>query len=59
MTVLFLIVFITILISANCSLHEAVLYSIRMGMLESAKTRKLPLKGLDSVIKYNKILTMI
>ncbi len=40
MTVLVLIVFLTILVSANCSLYEAVLYSSRRGTLESAKTQR-------------------
>jgi len=40
MTILILVVLITIIVSANCSLYEAVLYSTRMGTLESAKTRE-------------------
>ena len=42
MTVLIIVVLITIFISANCSLYEAVLYSTRIGTLESVKaeTRK-------------------
>lgn len=38
MTILIIVVIVTILISANCSLYEAVLYSTRIGTLESAKT---------------------
>jgi len=40
MGVLFLVVFLTILISFQCSLYEATLYSTRMGALESAKGKK-------------------
>ncbi len=40
MTVLFIIVFLTIFVSANCSLYEAVLYSTRIGTLEAAIKRK-------------------
>jgi CBS domain containing-hemolysin-like protein len=40
MTILVLVVLITIIVSANCSLYEAVLYSTRMGTLESVKTRE-------------------
>jgi CBS domain containing-hemolysin-like protein len=39
MTLLIIIVLITILVSANCSLYEAVLYSTRRATLESAKTQ--------------------
>ena len=39
MTILTIIVFITIFISANCSLYEAVLYSTRRATLESAKNQ--------------------
>lgn len=45
MTVLIVVVVVTILISSQCSLYEAVLYSTRMGTLESEKTagkRKVP-----------------
>ncbi|MCP5483872.1 MAG: HlyC/CorC family transporter [Spirochaetales bacterium] len=38
MLVLILVVFLTLFISANCSLYEAVLYSTRTGALESART---------------------
>ncbi len=37
MTVLILIVLISVLVSANCSLYEAILYSTRLGTLEAAK----------------------
>jgi CBS domain containing-hemolysin-like protein len=37
MTILVLVVFITILVSAQCSLYEATLYSTRMGTLEAIK----------------------
>ncbi len=40
MLILLSIVFLTLFISANCSLYEAVLYSTRMGTLEAAKKRK-------------------
>ncbi len=40
MTVLILVVAVTILVSLNCSLYEAVLYSTRMGTLEAAKNDK-------------------
>ena len=47
MTVLILVVFLTIFISAQCSLYEATLYSTRLGTLEAAKlkarTKKLAL----------------
>jgi CBS domain containing-hemolysin-like protein len=39
MVILLIVVFITLLISANCSLYEAVLYSTRPATLEAAKTR--------------------
>ena len=39
MTILVIVVFLTIFISANCSLFEAVLYSTRRGTLEVAVTR--------------------
>lgn len=37
--VLLIVVFVTLLISATCSLYESVLYSTRMGTLESARSR--------------------
>jgi CBS domain containing-hemolysin-like protein len=40
MGILFLVVFLTIFISFQCSLYEATLYSTQMGALESAKSRK-------------------
>ena len=40
MFILISIVALTIFISANCSLYEAVLYSTRRGTLESAKSQK-------------------
>lgn len=39
MFILFLVVFLTIFISAQCSLYEATLYSTRMGALEAAKSK--------------------
>ncbi len=39
MTVLISIVFLTLLVSASCSLLEATLYSTRMGSLEAAKAQ--------------------
>ena len=39
MTILVIVVFLTIFISAHCSLFEAVLYSTRIGTLEVAATR--------------------
>jgi CBS domain containing-hemolysin-like protein len=45
MFILLLVVFLTIFISAQCSLYEATLYSTRMGSLEAAKT-KAKTKGL-------------
>ncbi len=39
MTILVIVVVLTIFISANCSLYEAVLYSARMSTLESARKR--------------------
>lgn len=39
MTILIIVVLITLLISANCSLYEAVLYSTRPATLEAAKTQ--------------------
>ena len=39
MTILIIVVFLTILISANCSLYEATLYSTRLGVLEAAKSK--------------------
>jgi len=38
MTILIVVVVLTILISSQCSLYEAVLYSTRMGTLEAEKT---------------------
>jgi CBS domain containing-hemolysin-like protein len=38
--VLIIVVTLTLLISANCSLYEAVLYSARMGTLEAARDNK-------------------
>jgi CBS domain containing-hemolysin-like protein len=38
--ILIIVVFLTLFISANCSLYEAVLYSARMGTLEAAKQNK-------------------
>lgn len=40
MTILLLVVFITLFVSANCSLYEAVLYSARVGTLEAAKSKE-------------------
>jgi CBS domain containing-hemolysin-like protein len=40
MGILFLVVFLTIFISFQCSLYEATLYSTRMGALESEKAKK-------------------
>jgi CBS domain containing-hemolysin-like protein len=40
MSILIMVVFLTLFISANCSLYEAVLYSTRMGTLESVKTKE-------------------
>jgi CBS domain containing-hemolysin-like protein len=37
MGILLIVVFVTIFISANCSLYEAVLYSTRIGALEASK----------------------
>jgi len=55
MTILVIVVLLTIVISANCSLYEAVLYSTRMGTLESAKTKgkKSRLAGLFIDMKKN------
>jgi CBS domain containing-hemolysin-like protein len=39
MTILILVVLVTLIISANCSLYEAVLYSTRPATLEAAKTK--------------------
>ena len=39
MTILIIVVFITLFISANCSLYEAVLYSTRQATLEAATTK--------------------
>ncbi len=40
MTILIIIVLLTLFVSANCSLYEAVLYSTRLGTLEAQKKRK-------------------
>jgi CBS domain containing-hemolysin-like protein len=40
MTILIIVVLITVFVSANCSLYEAVLYSTRRGTLESVKTQR-------------------
>ena len=39
MSVLLFVVFLTIFISAQCSLYEATLYSTRLGTLEAAKSK--------------------
>jgi CBS domain containing-hemolysin-like protein len=39
MTILIIVVFVTLFISASCSLYEAVLYSTRSGTLEASKTQ--------------------
>ncbi len=39
MSVLIIVVFLTIFISAQCSLYEATLYSTRMGTLEAARSK--------------------
>ncbi|MEJ2196624.1 MAG: hemolysin family protein [Ignavibacteriaceae bacterium] len=39
MTILLVIVFVTLFVSASCSLYEAVLYSTRPATLEAAKTQ--------------------
>ncbi len=44
MAVLIIVVFVTLFVSANCSLYEAVLYSTRMATLESVKARGKPMK---------------
>jgi len=38
MTILIIVVFVTLFVSASCSLYEAVLYSTRSGTLEASKT---------------------
>lgn len=40
MLILLIVIIITILVSSNCSLYEAVLYSTRIGTLASAKTQE-------------------
>jgi CBS domain containing-hemolysin-like protein len=39
MTILIIVVFITLFVSANCSLYESVLYSTRPATLEAARTK--------------------
>ncbi len=39
MTILIIVVFVTLFVSASCSLYEAVLYSTRPAALEAAKTQ--------------------
>jgi CBS domain containing-hemolysin-like protein len=39
MSVLLFVVFLTIFISAQCSLYEATLYSTRLGKLETARVK--------------------
>lgn len=41
MLIFIIIVFLTLFISANCSLYEAILYSSRMSTLEAAKDNKI------------------
>lgn len=55
MTILIFVVILTIVISANCSLYEAVLYSTRLGTLESAKNKgkRQRLAGLFIEMKKN------
>jgi CBS domain containing-hemolysin-like protein len=40
MTILLVVVFLTLFISAQCSLYEATLYSIRLGALEASKSEE-------------------
>ncbi len=54
MTILVIVVFLTIFISANCSLFEAVLYSTRRGTLEVAATRDNESKAAKKFIAMKK-----
>ena len=50
MVILLTTVFLTIFISAQCSLYEATLYSTRMGTLETELTRGKKRKKLAAVL---------
>lgn len=54
MTILLIVVFLTLFISANCSLFEAVLYSTRRGTLEVAATRDNESKAAKKFIAMKK-----
>ncbi len=54
MTILVIVVFLTIFISAHCSLFEAVLYSTRIGTLEVAATRDNQSKAAKKFINMKK-----
>ncbi|MHB8203145.1 MAG: hemolysin family protein [Desulfomonilaceae bacterium] len=54
MTILVIVVFLTIFISAHCSLFEAVLYSTRIGTLEVAATRNNQSKAAKKFINMKK-----
>ena len=58
MTVLLLVVFITIFVSALCSLYEATLYSTRMGALEAAAAEKKPNRLAGKMIKMKKNISV-
>ncbi|MGC8603180.1 MAG: hemolysin family protein [Desulfomonilaceae bacterium] len=54
MTILVIVVFLTIFISAHCSLFEAVIYSTRIGTLEVAATRNNQSKAANKFIQMKK-----
>ncbi|MCL5126405.1 MAG: hemolysin family protein [Deltaproteobacteria bacterium] len=56
MTILLIIVSLTILISANCSLFEAVLYSTRIGTLEVALSREAESKAARKFIEMKRMI---
>jgi len=58
MTTLFLIVFLTIFISAQCSLYESALYSTRLGLLETAKNDPRKEKVARSMIHLKKNISV-
>lgn len=54
MLILIAIVIVTLFISANCSLYEAVLYSARMSTLEAAKEKKRTKRLANQFIAFKK-----
>jgi len=58
MIILLTIVFITILVSAQCSLYESALYSTRLGLLEAAKNDPEKEKAARSMIQLKRNISV-